>query len=94
MPDNRPNWTPGVWRVERGNVGADHPLFVTAPDRPGLRPWCDADAHLIAAAKEGYKLAEMVVKYFGDDEINDLMNCDIALRDKARALLAKARGEA
>lgn len=44
--------TPGPWTVERGNAGSNHPLFVVAPDRDGLRPWCDADAHLIAAAPE------------------------------------------
>lgn len=42
--------TPQPWGVERGNVGAEHPLFVTAPEMDGLRPWCDADALIIAAA--------------------------------------------
>jgi hypothetical protein len=86
-------WTPGPWKAEKGNAGTDHPLFVTAPGKDGFRPWTDDDARLISTAPDGYKLAEMVLKYFGDDEISDLMNCDIALRDGAWALLAKARGE-
>jgi hypothetical protein len=44
--------TLGPWQVERGNVGATHPLFVVAPGKDGLRPWCDADAHLIAASPD------------------------------------------
>jgi len=45
-------YTPGPWKVERGNSGSEHPLFVVAPNKDGLRPWCDADAHLIAAAPD------------------------------------------
>lgn len=89
-----PKWTPGPWRAERGNVGTTHPLFVTSQHaRDGFRPWTDADALLVATAPDGHRLAELVVKYFGDDEISPLLDCDIRLRDSARALLAKARGE-
>jgi len=45
-------YTPGPWKVERGNSGSERPLFVVAPNKDGLRPWCDADAHLIAAAPD------------------------------------------
>ena len=51
-----------------------------------------ANCRLAATAPEGYKLAELVVKYFGNDDIPDLLTCDIRLRDAARALIAKARG--
>ncbi len=44
--------TKGPWEAKQGNVGSDHPLFVTAPDMDGFRPWSDDDARLIAAAPE------------------------------------------
>lgn len=44
--------TPGPWTVEIGNVGSEHPLFVIAPGKDGLRPWCDDDAYLIAAGPD------------------------------------------
>jgi hypothetical protein len=34
-------------------------------------------------------LARRVVKYFGDEEIPAFLNCDIEVRDMARALIAK-----
>jgi hypothetical protein len=52
---NTPEWTPGPWQAERGNVGRAHPLFVTAPGCSGIRPWRDEDAHLIAAAPDLYE---------------------------------------
>jgi hypothetical protein len=51
------------------------------------------DAHLIAIAKDGYELALLVSKYFGNDPIDELLECDIRLRNTARKLIAKARGE-
>ena len=54
-------WTPGPWEVERGNVGAAHPLFVVTACK-NLRPWCDADAHLIAAAPELYEALENLLQ--------------------------------
>lgn len=45
------------------------------------------------AAKDLYRVAEMVVKYFGEDDIDEFLDGDIALRDAARAALSKARGE-
>ncbi len=53
-----------------------------------------ANARLIAAAPDGLALAQMVVKYFGEDEIQDFLDGDITLRDAARALIAKAGGRA
>jgi hypothetical protein len=87
----RPEFTPGPWKAEPGNVGSDHPLFVTAQGKDGFRPWSDADALLIATAPEGYRLAELVVKYFGKEELDPLLDCDIRLRDAARAILLRVR---
>jgi hypothetical protein len=84
--------TPGPWRAERGNAGAEHPLFVTAEGKDGFRPWCDDDARLIAAAPDGYALAKLVVEFFGTDPIEDLLDADIRLRGAAVALIAKAEG--
>lgn len=50
------------------------------------------NAKLIAAAPDLLKLAHRVIEYFGDDEIDDMLNCDIEVRDMARAAIAKAEG--
>ncbi len=92
--DSKPNvaWTPGPWAARIGNAGSNHPLFVTAPNHDGLRPWCDADAHLIAAAPELYEALEQMTVAYG-------LICAAIQADgmpeltPARAALAKARGE-
>lgn len=53
----------------------------------------EANARLIAAAPDGLALARLVVTYFGDDDIDDMMDADIRLRDAARVLIAKAEGK-
>jgi hypothetical protein len=62
--------------------------------KPGDHQQSHADQRLIAAAPDGLVLARMIVKYFGDGPINPLLDCDIALRDAARSLIAKATGGA
>lgn len=37
------------------------------------------------------RVCRLVVKYFSTDEIHPALNCDIRLRDSAKAALAKAR---
>ena len=87
--EHAPSWTPGEWQAERGNVGSEHPLFVTAPDHDGLRPWTDADACLIAAAKDLYA----ALQEFNGLQIPLTANEWDRKIKKARAALAKARGE-
>ena len=89
---SEPKWTPGPWTAERGNIGSAHPLFVVAPHMDGLKPWTDADAHLIAAAPELYETLERIVKWMDIQGYNALYQDDTAIKD-ARAALAKARGE-
>jgi hypothetical protein len=45
-----------------------------------------------AAESDAVRLARMVAKYFGDGPINPLLDGDIALREAARALIAKESG--
>lgn len=83
--------TPGEWQVERGNVGSTHPLFVVAPDKDGLRPWCDADAHLISAAPDLYAVAKEMREawaYFSEYDV------PINLKARLDAAIAKAEGGA
>lgn len=51
-----------------------------------------ANARLISAAPDGLALATLVSKYFGDGEIDPMLDCDIRLRQAARDLIAKAEG--
>ena len=89
--------TPGPWTVEKGNVGSLHPLFVVAPDRDGLRPWCDADARLIAAAPELLEALDACqdLLFASADEGAELgtygRDCWEAMQ-AARAAIAKAKG--
>jgi len=53
-------YTPGPWKAERGNRGAAHPLFVTAPNKGSFLPWNDADALLIAAAPDLLEAAKLL----------------------------------
>jgi hypothetical protein len=87
-----PAWTPGQWLVERGNVGGENPLFVTAAFQDGFRPWSDADAHLIAAAPELYEALRdcMAACELSGADSSDFFHA----REAAYAALAKARGEA
>lgn len=83
--------TTGPWRVERGNVGAEHPLFVTAPGHNGIRPWCDEDAYLIAAAPELYRVLELLTLWVSCDS----RCCDVipqGIKDNAADVIAMARG--
>lgn len=52
-----------------------------------LRPAFQA---LVWSPDPGLELARAVVKYFGDGPINKTLDGDIALRDQARAVIAKA----
>lgn len=58
------------------------------PDGPGAHE----KARLISTAPDGVELARLVVKYFGTEDIPDGMDCDIRLRDTAKAIIAKAEG--
>lgn len=51
-----------------------------------------ANGRLITTAPKGYKLAQAIVEYFGEDELDELLTTDIALRDMARAIIAQADG--
>ena len=54
----------------------------------------EADAAFIVKAANCFDdataLARLVVEYFGDEPISGVLDCDIALRDAAKAFLAKA----
>jgi hypothetical protein len=43
--------------------------------------------------EEAAALSKRVIEYFGDEPISAMLDCDIALRDMARALLAKLEPE-
>jgi hypothetical protein len=58
-------YTPRPWKAERGTAGTEHPLFVTAPGKDGIRPWCDADAHLMAAAPDLLDALTLVLDSLG-----------------------------
>jgi hypothetical protein len=84
--------TPGPWTAERGNRGADRPMFITASVHDGIQGWTDADAHLIAAAPDLYEALERIVKWMDAQGYNALYLDDTAIKD-AHIALAKARGE-
>ncbi len=90
--------TPGPWRVEKGNIGEAHPLFVVAPGKDGLRPWCDADAHLIASAIELYEaLLDVRPSCRGSlcwcERSWDVSEGHTFACERARAAIAKAVGK-
>jgi hypothetical protein len=64
--------TPGPWTAERGNRGADRPMFITASVHDGIQGWTDADAHLIAAAPDLYEALERIVKWMDAQGYNAL----------------------
>ena len=89
-----PRWTPGPWKAERANVGDRHPLFVVSPER-SMPVWCDADAHLIAAAPDLYTALEWALAQIMGNQAGELRRYGIKAVDlrKAYDALAKARGE-
>ncbi|MFL6427864.1 MAG: hypothetical protein ACJ71S_06440 [Acidobacteriaceae bacterium] len=56
-------------------------------------PWPCSYASQPPAAPDGLDLAKMVAKYFGESPIDELLDADIALRDAARAIIAKAEAK-
>lgn len=87
--------TPGPWEITTANsrryMGIKAGL-VSVASVSVTNIDADANARLIAAAPDGYALAKLIVEYFGDDDIDELLNVDIRLRDAARALIAKVEG--
>lgn len=96
-----PKWTPGI-KAERGNVADRHPLFLTAPGKAGLLPWCDEDAQLFAAAADLYEALLMNRTYTLDDgsacfcerDWNPKVPHHQGFCSQSRAALAKAEGVA
>ncbi|MGE0022480.1 MAG: hypothetical protein AB7S70_02485 [Hyphomicrobium sp.] len=91
------NHTPGPWHTCRAHtsdaVGITHDIGAALiADAYGEQR--HANAALITTAPDGLALANLVVEYFGEDEIPASLDSDIALRDAARALIAKAEADA
>lgn len=84
--------TKGV-TFERGNAGEEHPLFLVAPGKDGIRPWCDEDAYLWAAAPRLLAALERAVNLYGSEggpwNIPSNPGAWIA---QARASIAAAKG--
>ena len=100
--------TPGPWHAEK-HVSMGQELFAVfsegvhkAPDgiflgTAGTQPESQANARLIAAAPDGYALAESIVRWYenaGDSDPDQESPGSIKLWRQAKAFLAKARGEA
>ena len=100
--------TPGPWRVDpdlRQDMewnnhiyGADDMAVCFMAHSDGKDDERDqANAHLIAAAPDGYALAESIVRWYenaGDSDPDQESPGSIKLWRQAKAFLAKARGEA
>jgi len=93
----KPNWTPGPWKIgsrytengvydKAGNLIANTHSSHRNFDRENQIAEQNANAHLIAAAPDMYEALEDII---GDTEFG----CHRASYIKARAALAKARGE-
>lgn len=87
--------TPGPWKLsydidKRLAIagGENKTAWVARVDRQVEPTEADANAHLIAAAPDLYEALDLFVDWMDEEEGAH------ALCDKARAALAKARGEA
>ncbi len=93
-------FTPGPWQLEELASGAfivDTPAFPVcsrAQSLPEKRDEAYANAHLIAAAPELYTvLADIIDTVATTGDGVQIAQADNAEFDRARAALAKARGE-
>ena len=97
MKQNKPNFTPGPWKIMNDKNG--YPLIFNGVD--GFNPICRlehkakfdrkiADANLIAAAPEMYEALQDLI-----NQMNELSAYGDPLPDDSKAIkaLAKARGE-
>lgn len=53
----------------------------------------EANARLITTAPDGLALARKILEYFGDVEIDPILDADRELQARARAIVLKALGE-
>lgn len=91
-------WTPGPWTVDDGDseafgvFSADGAGICYLSENPyrglGLRPEDSANANLIAAAPDMYEALETMLAIFAPK-----LSLPGSMASKARAALAKARGE-
>ena len=98
-------WTPGPWKWadDRDKTGLIYLTGVLIAEHTDGTPWGDdmdrANAHLIAAAPELYEALEEIRDMLWSrpdisDRLRPLMGfAEEATNQKARAALAKARGE-
>lgn len=91
-------WTKGKWSVKSRRTRVEEAAVVTddldTPYHIYVAQYCDeADAHLIAASPEMYEALEALVDLQnGPPLIREQVEWNSAM-DRARAALAKARGE-
>lgn len=95
------SFTPGPWRLHKnkkdqsiitGTTEGWGPDHLATIDTSGNPPERLANASLIAAAPELFEALSLFIQYEGSKDNLGLGQLAVA-RDKARAALAKARGE-
>jgi hypothetical protein len=99
-------WTPGPWEIRRSKLATDGAFdyAVSAGDVPviaeafgrdahGGWPPAEANAHLIAAAPDLYAALVAALEYVALYESEHMSNKALAVHQKGRAALARARGE-
>jgi hypothetical protein len=67
--------TPLPLTLERGNSGSDHPLFIVAPGKDGIRVWSDDYASLIVTSVNAHQALVAALKRFMH-EVVETEECD------------------